>query len=124
MTPLESIRRAAIHTRAAIVTEPGPVRDGIAAKADALQLWGLIGAGFAATAGVLALFGAYYAASSIGALCGLIPGLWEGVESDLRRTAAHDAVVSGYYLTGSVWLWWFTRRLVGAMAREIEGPHD
>ena len=121
MTPIEALRRASGHMAAAVVTEPGPVRDTIAAKADALQLWGLIGAAFGAVSAILLAVGVYYLAASVGALCALIPGLWEATEAELRKAAAHDGIVSVLYASVAAWLWWLTKRLMAVMARSIEG---
>lgn len=121
MTPLELMRRANAHMRAAVVTEAGPRQDEIAGKADALQLWGLIGAAFGAVSVLLLAVGVYYLAASVGALCALIPGLWEATEAELRETAAHDGIVSVLYASGAAWLWWLTKRLMSVMARSIEG---
>ena len=121
MTPLELMRRANAHMRAAVVTEAGPRQDEIAGKAEALQLWAIGGAVSGLVCATIATVGVYYLASSIGALCALIPGLWEGAESDLRRAAAHDLVVALPYLAGAMWTWRLTLRVLGSMAHSIEG---
>lgn len=121
MTPLELMRRANAHMRAAVVTEPGPRQDEIAGKAEALQLWAVGGALSGLLCATIAAVGVYYLAASVGALCALIPGLWESTESDLRRTAAHDLVVAVPYLAGAVWTWRLTLRVLTAMAHSIEG---
>lgn len=120
MSSVEAFRRAASHMRTAVLTEDADTRAAIAAKADAIQLWGIAGAIGEGACAVLSVIAGYCIATAIGAWSAQVPGLWDGAVSELRHQAARNAVLGALLAVATVVALRRTREAVAVMVSAVE----